>query len=181
MMIAPVVFCTIVSGITSLNDSKEIGKTLLKSMGLFYVLTILALFTGLAAVMLMQPGEGMHIDPKHLDAAVAAKFGAQVPPKGFSEFVLHIIPTSFFGAFAEVSAASAAGGRDDVQHELREALGWHLRAELGRYRGVQMLRIDVHAFPRLHQHDRRQPGEQRQDRQHIEQPHRLQEGLADLL
>jgi aerobic C4-dicarboxylate transport protein len=101
MMIAPVVFCTIVSGITSLNDSKEIGKTLLKSMGLFYVLTILALLTGLTAVMLLQPGAGMHIDPKHLDAAVAAKFGAQVPPKGFTEFVMHIIPSSFFGAFAE--------------------------------------------------------------------------------
>ena len=101
MMIAPVVFCTIVSGITSLNDTKEIGKTLLKSMGLFYVLTILALITGLVAVMMLQPGVGMHIDPKHLDASVAAKFGSQVPPKGFAEFMLHIIPSSFFGAFAE--------------------------------------------------------------------------------
>jgi len=100
MMIAPVVFCTIVSGITSLNDSKEIGKTLLKSMGLFYVLTILALLTGLAAVMLLQPGHGMHIDPTHLDASVAAKFGNKAP-QGFTEFALHIIPHSFFGAFAE--------------------------------------------------------------------------------
>ena len=50
MMIAPVVFCTIVSGITSLGDSKEIGKTLLKAMGLFYALTILALITGLVTV-----------------------------------------------------------------------------------------------------------------------------------
>ena len=101
MMIAPIVFCTIVSGITSLNDSREIGKTLLKSMGLFYALTILALLTGLAAVFLMQPGAGMHIDPKHLDAAVAARYSSQVPPRGFTEFVLHIIPSSFFGAFAE--------------------------------------------------------------------------------
>ena len=100
MMIAPVVFCTIVSGITSLNDSKEIGKTLLKSMGLFYVLTIIALLTGLAAVLLLQPGHGMHIDPTHLDASVAAKFGNQAP-QGFTEFALHIIPHSFFGAFAE--------------------------------------------------------------------------------
>src|SRR5690349_17061823 len=53
MMIAPIVFCTIVSGITSLSDTREIGKTLLKSMGLFYVLTILALFTGLAAVLIL--------------------------------------------------------------------------------------------------------------------------------
>ena len=100
MMIAPIVFCTIVSGITSLNDSKEIGKTLLKSMGLFYVLTILALLTGLAAVMLLQPGHGMHIDPTHLDASVAAKFGNKAP-QGFTEFALHIIPHSFFGAFSE--------------------------------------------------------------------------------
>ena len=101
MMIAPIVFCTIVSGITSLGDSKEIGKTLLKSMGLFYALTIIALLTGLAAVFLLQPGAGMHIDPQHLDAAVAAKYSSQVPPRGFVEFMLHIIPASFFGAFAE--------------------------------------------------------------------------------
>ena len=101
MMIAPIVFCTIVSGITSLNDTREIGKTLLKSMGLFYALTILALLTGLAAVFLLQPGAGMHIDPKHLDAAIAAKYSSQVPPRGFTEFVMHIIPASFFGAFAE--------------------------------------------------------------------------------
>jgi Na+/H+-dicarboxylate symporter len=101
MMIAPIVFCTIVSGITSLGDSREIGKTLLKSMGLFYALTVLALLTGLAAVFLMQPGAGMHIDPRQLDAAVVAKVTGNVPPNGFVEFVLHVIPASFFGAFAE--------------------------------------------------------------------------------
>ncbi len=101
MMIAPIVFCTIVSGITSLGDSREIGKTLLKSMGLFYGLTILALLTGLAAVFLMQPGAGMHVDPRKLDAAVVAKIAGNVPPNGFVEFVLHVIPASFFGAFAE--------------------------------------------------------------------------------
>jgi Na+/H+-dicarboxylate symporter len=69
-------------------------------MGLFYVLTILALFTGLAAVLLLQPGHGMHIDPAHLDASVAAKFGNKAP-QGFTEFALHIVPNSFFGAFAE--------------------------------------------------------------------------------
>src|SRR4029079_10481780 len=67
MMIGPIVFCTIVSGITSLSDSKEIGKTLVKSMALFYALTIIALVTGLVAVTLMEPGVGMHIDPAHLD------------------------------------------------------------------------------------------------------------------
>jgi Na+/H+-dicarboxylate symporter len=101
MMIAPIVFCTIVSGITSLGDSREIGKTLLKSMGLFYVLTVLALLTGLAAVFAMQPGAGMHIDPHQLDATAVAKIAGKVPPSGFVAFVLHVIPASFFGAFAE--------------------------------------------------------------------------------
>ena len=112
MMIAPIVFCTIVSGITSLNDSKEIGKTLLKSMGLFYALTILALLTGLVAVFLLQPGAGMHIDPKHLDAAVAAQFANQVPPHGFTEFVLHIIPNVVLRRLRRRrgAAGAAAGG-----------------------------------------------------------------------
>jgi aerobic C4-dicarboxylate transport protein len=101
MMIAPVVFCTIVSGITSLGDSKEIGKTLLKAMGLFYALTILALITGLVAVFVLQPGAGMHIDPKNLDASVATSFANQIHIHGFTDFMLHIIPNAFFGAFAE--------------------------------------------------------------------------------
>ena len=101
MMIAPVVFCTIVLGITSLNDGKEIGKTLVKSMALFYVLTILALITGLVTVFAMQPGVGMNIDPATLDPSVAKRFTNNAAPKGFVEFVLHIIPGSFFGAFAE--------------------------------------------------------------------------------
>ena len=52
MMIAPIVFCTIVTGITSLTDSRKIGRTLGKSLGLFYVLTILSLLIGLAAVLI---------------------------------------------------------------------------------------------------------------------------------
>src|SRR5689334_25093614 len=63
MMIAPIVFCTIVTGITSLTDTRKIGRTLGKSLGLFYLLTILSLLIGLAAVLIVQPGQGMHLDP----------------------------------------------------------------------------------------------------------------------
>jgi aerobic C4-dicarboxylate transport protein len=101
MMIAPVVFCTIVSGITSLNDTREIGKTLVKSMALFYALTAAALLVGLAAVMIIQPGSGMHVSPTSLDPTVAARYAKQAAPVGFVDFVLHIIPNSFFGAFAD--------------------------------------------------------------------------------
>ncbi|WP_434621439.1 C4-dicarboxylate transporter DctA [Azospirillum sp. B2RO_4] len=101
MMIAPVVFCTIVSGITSLNDTREIGRTMVKSMALFYALTVAALLIGLAAVMIIEPGVGMHVSPASLDPTVAARYAKQAAPVGFVSFMLHIIPHSFFGAFAE--------------------------------------------------------------------------------
>ena len=101
MMIAPIVFCTIVTGITSLTDSKKIGRTLGKSLGLFYVLTALSLLIGLASVLLIKPGQGMHIDPTHLDPSVADNATKTAPPSSFAEFVLHIVPETFFGAFAE--------------------------------------------------------------------------------
>ena len=101
MMIAPIVFCTIVTGITSLTDNRKIGKTLGKSLGLFYVLTILSLLIGLATVLIIKPGHGMHIDPTHLDASVAANATKTAPPSSFGEFLLHIVPETFFGAFTE--------------------------------------------------------------------------------
>ncbi|MDA9436636.1 C4-dicarboxylate transporter DctA [Bradyrhizobium sp. CCBAU 51627] len=101
MMIAPIVFCTIVSGINSISDSREVGRTLVKSMALFYLLTVLALLAGLLAVSLIQPGAGMHVSVGTLDPSVAAKFTKQAAATGFADFMLHIIPHSFFGAFAD--------------------------------------------------------------------------------
>ncbi|MHC6222588.1 C4-dicarboxylate transporter DctA [Arthrobacter sp. MMS24-S77] len=100
-MIAPIVFCTIVSGITSLTDTKKVGPTLLRSLGLFYVLTGVALAIGLGAVMLFQPGAGMHVNPAHLDTSVASKYTSQLPSSNPVDFVMSIIPTSFVGAFAD--------------------------------------------------------------------------------
>lgn len=101
MMIAPIVFCTIVSGINSMSESRDVARTLVKSMALFYLLTVLALLAGLIAVLLIQPGVGMHVSVDTLDPSVAAKFTKQAGATGFAEFVLHIIPHSFFGAFAD--------------------------------------------------------------------------------
>lgn len=101
MMIAPIVFCTIVSGINSISDSREVGRTLVKSMALFYLLTVLALLAGLMAVSLIQPGVGLHVSVTTLDPSVAAKFTKQAAATGFTDFMLHIIPHSFFGAFAD--------------------------------------------------------------------------------
>ena len=101
MMIAPIVFCTIVSGITSLTDTRKIGTTLGKALGLFYGLTILSLLIGLVTVLVLKPGAGMHINPAHLDPSVAAKAAKSAPPGTFGEFIMHVIPTTFVGAFTE--------------------------------------------------------------------------------
>ena len=101
MMIAPVVFCTIVSGITSMSDYRKIAKTLIKAMGLFYALTITALVIGLVTVHLLKPGVGMNIDPASIDPAVVAQIRNHAAPSGFVDFLLHLIPTTFFAPFAE--------------------------------------------------------------------------------
>jgi len=101
MMIAPIVFCTIVSGITSLTNTRKIGTTLGKALGLFYGLTILSLLIGLAAVLVLKPGAGMHINPAHLDPSVAAKAAKSAPPGTIGEFIMHVIPATFVGAFTE--------------------------------------------------------------------------------
>ena len=84
MMIAPVVFCTIVSGITSMSDNREIAKTLIKAMGLFYALTITALVIGLVTVHLLKPGVGMNIDPASIDPSVVAQYTNHAAPSGLS-------------------------------------------------------------------------------------------------
>jgi len=100
-MIAPIVFGTIVSGITSMSDAKRVGPTLLRSLGLFYALTALALALGLAAVLLLHPGTGMHVDPAHLDASVSAKYSGEARHNSLADFLLGLIPTTFVGAFAD--------------------------------------------------------------------------------
>ena len=101
MMVAPVVFCTIVLGIAGMRDMKAIGKSLVKALGLFYVLTAIALAIGLAAVYLFRPGVGMNVDPRQLDATVASQYATPAASRTVVDFLQNIIPQSFFGAFAE--------------------------------------------------------------------------------
>jgi aerobic C4-dicarboxylate transport protein len=101
MMIAPIVFCTIVLGITNMSEKRGVGKTLLKAMGLFYALTIIALVIGLLSVFIMKPGAGMNIDPASIDKSVVQQYATKAAAMSFSEFFLHIIPHTFFGAFSE--------------------------------------------------------------------------------
>ncbi|WP_322085128.1 C4-dicarboxylate transporter DctA [Burkholderia sp. BCC1999] len=100
MTIAPIVFCTIVSGITSLANGKAIGRTIMRALALFYLLTAAALALGLVTAYVLQPGAGMHIDVHHLDASVLAPYAKHAEPQGLVAFGLSVIPNTMLGAFA---------------------------------------------------------------------------------
>ena len=67
MMIAPIIFCTVVHGIASMEDMKKVGRVGLKALIYFEVVTTLALIVGLIVVNVLQPGAGMNVDARALD------------------------------------------------------------------------------------------------------------------
>jgi aerobic C4-dicarboxylate transport protein len=97
MLVAPIIFCTVVHGIASVGDAKQVGRIAVKALIYFEVVTTVAMVIGLILVNIWQPGVGMHVDPNTLtDSGLK---GAK--PLGFSEFVLSLVPSSAVGAFAE--------------------------------------------------------------------------------
>ena len=101
MLIAPIIFCTVVHGIASMSDMKKVGRVGLKALVYFEVMTTLALIVGLIIVNLWQPGAGMNVDPAALDAKAIAAYTAKAGEQSTVEFLTHIIPTTVVGAFAE--------------------------------------------------------------------------------
>ncbi|WP_259198511.1 MULTISPECIES: C4-dicarboxylate transporter DctA [unclassified Pseudomonas] len=101
MLIAPIIFCTVVSGIASMQSLKRIGRVGFKSLLYFEVLTTLALVIGLIGVNLMQPGAGMHINPATLDGQAVAGYSKLAHEQSVVGFLTHIVPNTVLGAFAE--------------------------------------------------------------------------------
>ena len=103
MLIAPIIFCTVVIGIAHVGDLKAVGRIGVKALIYFEVVTTFALLFGLLIGNLMQPGAGFNINPEtlaHGADAVAAKTGSGELPHTV-EFLLNIIPVSIASAFAE--------------------------------------------------------------------------------
>lgn len=100
MIVAPVIFCTVVHGVASMHDMKRVGRVALKALVYFEVVTTLALVIALLAVNLTQPGAGMNIDPRALDTRAVAQYTGRAHAQGVADFLLDIIPTTFVGAFA---------------------------------------------------------------------------------
>ena len=103
MLIAPIIFCTVVQGIAGAGDLRKIGRTGGLALLYFEVMSTLALLIGLAVVNVAQPGAGMKVDPKTLDADKVAAYTGESSKKLHSipDFLMDIIPSSFFDAFAK--------------------------------------------------------------------------------
>lgn len=98
MLLAPVIFGTVVVGIARMGDLKEVGRLGFKSLVYFEILSTIALAIGLVVANLVRPGAGMNIDPAKLDTSAIATYTATAHEAGIMPFLLGIVPDSFIGA-----------------------------------------------------------------------------------
>ncbi|HEX5378723.1 MAG TPA: C4-dicarboxylate transporter DctA [Phenylobacterium sp.] len=102
MSIAPVIFCTIAAGVARMSDIKAFGRLGAKTLIYFEVVSTFALILGLIVGRLVHPGQGFNVDPATLDPSVAAGYVDKAKHGGtLVEYLLALIPDTFFGAFAE--------------------------------------------------------------------------------
>jgi aerobic C4-dicarboxylate transport protein len=101
MLIAPIIFCTVVHGIASMEDMKKVGRVGIKALVYFEVMTTLALIIGLVVVNLWHPGSGMNVDVNALDTKAIAAYTSKAAEQGTIEYIMHIVPTTVVSAFAE--------------------------------------------------------------------------------
>lgn len=100
MLIAPIIFCTVVLGIAGMENLKEVGRIGLKALLYFEGVSTLSLIVGLIVVNVWRPGAGMNVDPATLDTHALSAMTAKAPPHDTVEFLLNIIPTTMVDAFA---------------------------------------------------------------------------------
>ncbi|WP_155414829.1 dicarboxylate/amino acid:cation symporter [Neorhizobium galegae] len=101
MIIAPVIFLTVATGIAGMADLQKVGRVAGKAMIYFLVFSTLALAVGLLVSNIVQPGAGMHIDPATLDAKAIATYTAKAHDATITGFLMNIIPDTIVGAFAQ--------------------------------------------------------------------------------
>jgi aerobic C4-dicarboxylate transport protein len=101
MLIAPIIFCTVVTGIAHMADMARVGRVAIKAIIYFEVMTTVALIIGLLAVNILQPGAGMNVDVSKLNPSVVEPYVKLTHEVGFVPFLVNVIPNSFVGAFTE--------------------------------------------------------------------------------
>ena len=101
MIIAPLVFCVVVHGICGTGDLKKVGRVGVKALVYFEIVTTFALALGIVLAYLLQPGHGMNVDPKLLDASALSGYASLSQPLSTVDFLMKIIPATFIDAFAK--------------------------------------------------------------------------------
>ena len=101
MIVAPIIFCTVVHGIASVGEARRVGRVAIKALIYFEIVTTFALVLGLVLVNAWAPGTGMNVDPTTLEDSSVIEVEQEVRPVGYGEFLLSLVPTSAVGAFAE--------------------------------------------------------------------------------
>jgi len=99
MMIAPIIFCTVVHGVASMSDMRKLGRVGLKTLVYFEIVSTLALVIGLVVVNVFKPGAGFNIDPKTLDPQIGQTYSQKAHSLDLVSFFLNIIPNTLFDAF----------------------------------------------------------------------------------
>ena len=101
MMIAPVIFCTVVHGISSMGDLRKVGRVGVKTLVYFEAVSTVALVIGLLVGEIARPGAGFNIDPASLDPKAVATYVTRAKEEGIVAHLLAIIPETFIGALAK--------------------------------------------------------------------------------
>jgi aerobic C4-dicarboxylate transport protein len=101
MIIAPIIFCTVVTGIAGMEDMKKVGRVGVKALLYFEIVSTLALAIGLLVVSVIQPGAGMNADVSKLDTKALESFTAKAQSHGTLDFMISIIPNTVVDAFAK--------------------------------------------------------------------------------
>jgi len=101
MMIAPIIFATVVTGIAGMGDMKKLGRVGIKALLYFEVVTTMALIIGLVIVTIVQPGAGINADPKTLDTKAVAQYTTSGAQLSTVDFIMNVIPDQMVNAFAK--------------------------------------------------------------------------------
>lgn len=101
MIIAPIIFCTVVVGIAGMEDMKKVGKTGGLALLYFEIVSTIALVVGLVIINIVKPGVGMNIDPSTLDTKGIAAYTGPGKMQSTTDFLLNVIPSTVVDAFAK--------------------------------------------------------------------------------
>ena len=101
MVIGPIIFCTVVTGIAGMQDMKKVGRVGGKALLYFEIVSSFALVLGLIATHVLKPGVGFNVDPTTLDAKAVASYAAKAHGQTTVDFLMHIIPDTISSAFAQ--------------------------------------------------------------------------------